>query len=63
MGLVIASKECEVILKHNLNKNAQLNLKRTQEVQVKHDVAQVSPADSFALNLEVRVDLKLERNS
>ncbi|KAF7841513.1 uncharacterized protein G2W53_003811 [Senna tora] len=63
MGLVIASKECEVMLKHNLNRKAQLNLKRIQEVQVKHDVAQVSQTDRFALNLEVRVDLKLERDS
>ncbi|KAF7841510.1 uncharacterized protein G2W53_003808 [Senna tora] len=52
MGLVIAWKVCEVILKHILNGKSRLNLKRIEEVQVKH-VAQVSQTDRFAFNLGI----------
>ncbi|KAF7841508.1 uncharacterized protein G2W53_003806 [Senna tora] len=36
------------------------NLKRIQEVQLKHVVAQVSQTDYFALYLEIQVDLIFE---
>ncbi|KAF7835407.1 uncharacterized protein G2W53_010266 [Senna tora] len=62
MELSIAQKECEVMSKHILNQNSQLNLKRIQ-VQVKRVVAQVSQTDSFVLKLGIREDLILEWDS
>ncbi|KAF7812413.1 uncharacterized protein G2W53_033389 [Senna tora] len=60
MGLTIAWKECEVKSKHLLYQNLLLNLKRFQEVQVKHGVAQVSQTDNFVLYLVIRVVLMVE---
>ncbi|KAF7839126.1 uncharacterized protein G2W53_007608 [Senna tora] len=57
MGLVIAWKEREVMFKHILNLKSRLNLKRIEEVQVKHVVARAKPIYSY---LVIRVDLMLE---
>ncbi|KAF7812426.1 uncharacterized protein G2W53_033402 [Senna tora] len=52
MELVNALKELEVMSKHILNQKSQLNLKRTQEAQVKH-VPQVSQTDRYELYLGI----------
>ncbi|KAF7832156.1 uncharacterized protein G2W53_014489 [Senna tora] len=53
MAVVIAWKVCEVMSKHILNRKLRLNLKRIQEVQVKHVVAQGSQTNRFALYLGI----------
>ncbi|KAF7844381.1 uncharacterized protein G2W53_001286 [Senna tora] len=60
MELVITWKVCDIMSKHILSRELQLNLKRIQEVQVKDVVAQVSQIDRFELYLGIRVDLTLE---
>ncbi|KAF7823758.1 uncharacterized protein G2W53_021902 [Senna tora] len=62
MGLVITWKVCQVMSKKILNQKSRLNLKRTQEVEVKRVVAQVRQTDHFALYLGIRMDLMLERD-
>ncbi|KAF7812469.1 uncharacterized protein G2W53_033445 [Senna tora] len=63
MGLVIAWKVCEVMLKHMLNQKSRFNLKRIHEVKVKRVVAQESRTDRFALYLGMLVNLMLEWDS
>ncbi|KAF7839108.1 uncharacterized protein G2W53_007590 [Senna tora] len=63
MGLVIAWKVCQLMLKHILILKSRLNLKRIQEVQVKRVVAQVSQTNRLTLYLGIQGYLMLEWDS